>query len=235
MKNADITTLLHPAGRPFVAIAAVLALLFIWLFGTAGFFVGLILVSWVVYFFRDPPRTTPVRAGLVIAPADGRVIMIKQVKPEADLGLGEEELTRISIFLNVFDVHVNRVPVDGTITHVRYRAGKFFNASLDKASEDNERNAVAMTMEGEHPYTGQTIGVVQIAGLIARRILCAVQPGHKLLAGERFGLIRFGSRTDVYLPRGMTPLVCVGQRTIGGETVLADAQASEAPRKGEVR
>lgn len=226
--------IVHPAGWPFIGIAALL-MLFLSFFGGVSWMVGMILLGWVVYFFRDPKRVTPSRSGLVIAPADGRVIMITDVVPDIDLGLGQESHTRISIFLNVFDVHVNRSPVDGEVVHTHYRPGKFLNASLDKASVDNERNALAIVMSGEHPYAGQKIGVVQIAGLIARRILCTVKPKDTLQAGERFGLIRFGSRTDIYLPKGVKPLVCVGQRMIGGETVLADFCSQEDRRMGEVR
>lgn len=234
MKMSSPLSFVHPAGYPFIAIAAVLAFA-LFLFGSVPFVFGLIILSWVVYFFRDPTRITPVRSGLVVAPADGRVILIADVVPDKDLGLGEEPRTRISIFLNVFDVHVNRSPVDGEVVHTHYRPGKFVNASLDKASVDNERNALALVMSGDHPCAGQKIGVVQIAGLIARRILCTAKPGHKLQAGERFGLIRFGSRTDIYLPQGVKPLVCIGQRMIGGETVLADCTSQEPARVGEAR
>ena len=234
MAISNILSFVHPAGWPFIGIAAVLAV-FLSLFGGVALMFGLILLGWVIYFFRDPKRVTPVRSGLVVSPADGRVILIADVVPELSLGLGSEPRTRVSIFLNVFDVHVNRSPVDGEVAHIDYRAGKFVNASLDKASIDNERNALAITMSGEHPYAGQKIGVVQIAGLIARRILCTVKPSDKLKAGERFGLIRFGSRTDIYLPQGVKPLVCIGQRMIGGETILADFLSDEKARTGEVR
>ena len=234
MNSTSLLSFVHPAGWPFIGIAAGLAV-FLSFFGGVALLIGLILFSWVVYFFRDPKRVTPVRAGLVVAPADGRICMITDVVPEKSLGLGDEPHTRISIFLNVFDVHVNRSPIDGKVAHISYRPGKFVNASLDKASVDNERNALAITMEGEHPYAGQRLGVVQIAGLIARRILCTVNPDQPLKAGERFGLIRFGSRTDVYLPKGIEPLVIVGQRTVGGETVLADCLGQEKARTGEVR
>ena len=234
MSRFDPTKYVHPAGYPFIGIAAVLAV-FLSFFGGGAFMIGLVLLGWVIYFFRDPARVTPVRSGLVVSPADGRVILITDVIPDPDLGLGSELHTRISIFLNIFDVHINRTPIDGEVVHVHYRPGKFVNASLDKASVDNERNAVTLLMEGDHPYAGKRIGVVQIAGLIARRILCFVQPKYKLQAGERFGLIRFGSRTDVYLPMGIKPLVCVGQRVLGGETILADCKGQEETRRGEVR
>ncbi len=224
----------HPAGWPFIGLAAGVTFILLFTSGTA-FFVGLVLTAWCFYFFRDPDRVAPIRAGLVVSPADGRVIAIKDVVPDLEFGLGSEPLTRISIFLNVFDVHVNRIPADGTVIGRHYRPGKFFNASLDKASVDNERMALTIQMEGDHPRADEKIGVVQIAGLIARRIVCDAQEEERVKAGERFGLIRFGSRTDVYLPKGVNPLVCVGQRTIGGETVLADFLSQEEPRKGEVR
>ncbi|MDD3181741.1 MAG: phosphatidylserine decarboxylase [Alphaproteobacteria bacterium] len=231
---SGLLSFIHPAGLPFIAAAVVLTVALA-LFGGVPFLLALIILSWVVYFFRDPKRITPVRPGLVVAPADGRVILIADVVPDKDLGLGEDPRTRISIFLNVFDVHVNRSPVDGEVVHTHYRPGKFVNASLDKASVDNERNALALVMNGDHPYAGQKIGVVQIAGLIARRILCTAKPQDKLKAGERFGMIRFGSRTDIYLPQGMKPLVCIGQRMIGGETILADCTSQEPARVGEAR
>lgn len=224
----------HPAGWPFIGIAALIAV-FLSLFGGVALMFGLILLAWVVYFFRDPKRVTPVREGLVVSPADGRVCLIADVVPEPGLGLGDDLRTRVSIFLNVFDVHVNRSPIEGKVAHIQYRPGKFLNASLDKASVDNERNALAIEMTGNHPYAGQRIGVVQIAGLIARRILCHVAVDAPIKTGERFGLIRFGSRTDVYLPKGAKPLVCVGQRMIGGETIIADFASSEDRREGEVR
>lgn len=224
----------HPAGWPLIGLFA-LGTFVLSLFGQTALTVGLVLTAWCVYFFRDPVRVTPVKPGLVVAPADGLIIAIQTVQPDAGLGLGNAPRVRVSIFLNVFDVHVNRSPVDGDVVHAVYRAGKFVNASFDKASEDNERMALALRMTGEHPYAGQTIGVVQIAGLIARRIVCTAKLGHALKAGERYGLIRFGSRTDVYLPEGMQPLVAVGQRTIGGETVLADSSACDQAREGEAR
>lgn len=225
---------IHPAGWPFIAVAAVVTL-GLALFGGAAFMIGLIVTGWVVYFFRNPPRVTPVRPGLIVAPADGRVCAIADIVPEEELGLGAEKRTRISIFLNVFDVHINRSAADGEVAAISYRPGKFVNASLDKASVDNERNALALTLTGDHTCAGQKIGIVQIAGLIARRIVCTAKTGDKLKAGQRFGLIRFGSRTDVYLPAGLAPLVCVGQRMIGGETVLADCAANEKAREGDIR
>lgn len=234
MSNMRETLFIHPAGWPFIAVAASVTL-GLALFGGVAFMLGLIVTSWVVYFFRNPPRVTPVREGLVVAPADGRVCAIANIVPDEDLGLGSEPHTRISIFLNVFDVHINRSAAEGEVAYAHYRPGKFFNASLDKASVDNERNALALILSGAHPFAGKKIGVVQIAGLIARRIVCTAKIGDKLKAGQRFGLIRFGSRTDVYLPQGIAPLVCVGQKMVGGETVLADCAGSETQREGEVR
>ena len=225
---------INAAGYPFIIIAAGITF-FLSFFGGIAFMLGVIATGWVVYFFRDPQRVTPIEDGLVVAPADGLVIAIKRVIPEAVLGLGNEERTRVSIFLNIFDVHINRVPIGGKITNVDYREGKFFNASLDKASEDNERNAITIEMDGEHDFKGQKIGVVQIAGLIARRILCFATKEQFVRTGERFGLIRFGSRTDLYLPVGLEPKVCHGQRVLGGETVMADCKAKQKPITGEVR
>lgn len=229
MNKSNHAFFIHPAGWPFIAVAVVITLGLL-LFGGVAFMVGLLVTGWVVYFFRNPKRMTPIRPGLVVSPADGKICAISEVVPDETLGLGQEPRTRISIFLNVFDVHINRSPVEGEVLQVIYRPGAFVNASLDKASVDNERNALVIKMAD-----GQMIGVVQIAGLIARRIVCFVKEGVVLKAGERFGLIRFGSRTDVYLPVGMKALVCVGQRAVGGETVLADAISNEEAREGEAR
>ncbi len=216
-------------GRPFVAGGVAIALVLIWLGPWTGA-IGIALAGWVAYFFRDPPRTVPTREGLVVSPADGIVSRVTEAVPPAELGLGTEPLTRISVFLNVFDVHVNRSPVAGSVERVVYNAGKFLNASLDKASTDNERNGLTLKLAD-----GRQIGVVQIAGLIARRIVCHAREGQHLRTGERFGLIRFGSRTDLFLPKGVAPLVAVGQRMIGGETVMADLASTEGPRRGEER
>ena len=191
---------------------------------------GLVLTLWCVYFFRDPDRMTPGRQGLVISPADGVVQSIVEAVPPPELDLGETPMVRIAVFMNVFDVHVNRVPCDGTITGLAYRPGKFFNASLDKASEFNERQGVRLTT-GD----GLNLAFVQIAGLVARRIKCQISEGQAVRAGERFGLIRFGSRVDVYLPEGVAPLVIPGQRAVAGETVLADMTSQEPARSGTVR
>jgi phosphatidylserine decarboxylase len=206
----------HPAGRPFiltgiVAIALGLAI------GMWLSWLGLIFTLFCLYFFRDPERTPPGRPGALLAPADGRVVAVGPAVPPAELGLGPEPRWRIGIFLSVLDVHVNRVPADGTVTRIAYRHGAFVNAASDKASEDNERNAIAIRLPD-----GREIAVVQIAGLIARRILCDIREGDAVQAGARFGIIRFGSRTDLYLPDGVRPLVAEGQTMIGGETVMAE-------------
>jgi phosphatidylserine decarboxylase len=209
----------HPAGRPFI-IGGVVALVLGLIFAHWLAWIGLAFTLFCLYFFRDPERVTPGRPGLAVAPADGRIVSIAAVAPPAELGLGSEPRWRVAIFLSVLDVHVNRMPVDGTVTRIAYHHGKFVNASLDKASTDNERNALAIRLPD-----GRDIAVVQIAGLIARRILCHVHEGDTLQAGSRFGIIRFGSRTDLYLPEGVRPLVVEGQTMIGGETVIADLLA----------
>lgn len=183
----------------------------------------LVLTLWSIYFFRDPPRGVPQDDGILIAPADGLVQMIVQTVPPAELGLGDVPLTRVSIFLSVFDVHINRAPCAGTVDVVAYRPGKFLNAAADKASEENERMAIAVRR-----VDGQLVGFVQIAGWVARRIVCYVKPGQTMAAGERFGHIRFGSRTDLFLPQGTRLLVAPGQRMIGGETVIAEFDPRDA-------
>ncbi|MFQ1700702.1 phosphatidylserine decarboxylase [Loktanella agnita] len=217
---------MHPEGLRFVGIFAVATLALFWVLSVLGW-IGVGLTVWCYYFFRDPVRTTPERAGLIISPADGVVSLIQKAVPPAELGMADAPLTRVSVFMNVFNCHVNRMPVGGRIAAVAYRPGKFFNASLDKASADNERNSLAIEMAD-----GRQIAVVQIAGLVARRIVCFVAPDAHLATGDRFGLIRFGSRVDVYLPDGVAPLVAVGQGMIAGETVLADLNATEPARTG---
>jgi phosphatidylserine decarboxylase len=208
----------HPAARPFLLgglLAGLLGLVFAgWLFWLA-----VAVILFCLFFFRDPERVPPGRPGVLVAPADGRVVSVAPAQPPAELGLGSAPRWRVSIFLSVLNVHVNRVPADGTITRIAYRHGAFVNASLDKASEANERNAIAMRLPD-----GREIAVVQIAGLIARRILCNLREGDAVHAGERFGIIRFGSRTDLYLPEGVRPLVAEGQTMIGGETVIAELE-----------
>ena len=225
MKMRDIVLKpMHPEGRRFVAIFAAVTLLLFVFWEPLGW-IGVGLTVWCYYFFRDPKRISPQREGLVLSPADGRVSLIEPAIPPAELGLPPVPLTRVSVFMSVFDCHVSRAPVAGRVAAVAYRPGKFFNASLDKASEDNERNAIAIEMPD-----GRMIAVVQIAGLVARRILCFAAVDDRLAMGERFGLIRFGSRLDVYLPEGSAPLVAPGQLMTAGETVLADLASDEPER-----
>jgi phosphatidylserine decarboxylase len=225
----DVLVPVNRAGWPFIAIFALIAAgLWYWHF-SAGL-IGCLLTLWCVYFFRDPERITPTREGLVICPADGVVQSVVHAVPPAELELGDAPRLRIAVFMNVFNVHVNRVPITGKITAKGYRPGKFLNASLDKASIDNERMSLKVTGED-----GTEIGFVQIAGLVARRILCQVSEGDTLQAGQRFGIIRFGSRVDVYLPHGVETLVSVGQTTLAAETVLADLKSNERARVGEIR
>ncbi|WP_097083007.1 phosphatidylserine decarboxylase [Rhodobacter sp. JA431] len=217
---------MHPEGRKFVAIAAAITLVLFLIWAPLGW-IGTGLTVWVYYFFRDPVRVTPTRPGLMVSPADGVVSLLEPAVPPMELGLGDQPMTRVSVFMSVFNCHVNRLPMAGKITKVAYHEGLFLNASLDKASKDNERNGLAV----ETP-DGLRYGVVQIAGLVARRILCFVREGDSLATGERFGLIRFGSRLDIYLPDGVDPMVCIGQTMIAGETVIADLLSREAPREG---
>ncbi|WP_114911594.1 phosphatidylserine decarboxylase [Acidibrevibacterium fodinaquatile] len=206
----------HPAARPFLAGGAVAIVLGLAL-GAWLFWLGVVFVLFCLYFFRDPNRVPPPRPGVIVAPADGRVVSVQPATPPGELGLGPAPRWRVAIFLSVLDVHVNRVPAAGTVTRIAYRHGKFVNASLDKASDENERNALAIRLPD-----GREIAVVQIAGLIARRIICSVREGDAVSAGARFGIIRFGSRTDLYLPEGVRPLIAEGQRMVGGETVIAE-------------
>ncbi|MGX0901769.1 phosphatidylserine decarboxylase [Roseovarius sp. MBR-79] len=210
---------MHPEGRKFVGVFAAITLVLFLIWEPLGW-LGAGLTVWCYYFFRDPERVTPARPGLIISPADGIVSLIEQVAPPAELGLPDVPLTRVSVFMSVFNCHVNRAPVEGTVTKIAYRPGKFLNASLDKASEDNERNGIVIEMSD-----GRLLPVVQIAGLVARRIVCFVREGESVARGGRFGLIRFGSRLDVYLPEGVTPLVRVGQTMVAGESVIAELTA----------
>lgn len=204
----------HREGYPFIAAFAVITLLLGWIWSPL-FWIGLALTVWCALFFRDPKRITPVSDDLVIAPADGKVSFVGKINPPKELGLGEDKMVRVSIFMNVFNCHINRAPLRGTIRDIFYRKGKFLNAELDKASEENERNGLVIeTAHGD-------IGVVQIAGLVARRIVCWAAEGEEISSGERFGLIRFGSRVDVYLPVEARPSVSVGQTAIAGETIIA--------------
>jgi phosphatidylserine decarboxylase len=205
----------HREGYPFIAAFGI-ATLVLGLIWQPLFWIGLILTGWCAYFFRDPQRVTPVDDSLVISPADGIVSAVSPAVPPRELGLGTGEMLRISVFMNVFSCHVNRSPVRGRITRIEHRPGKFLNAELDKASEENERNGLVI----DAPHG--TVGVVQIAGLVARRIVCWVDEGSSITIGERIGLIRFGSRVDVYLPAGARPRVAVGQTSVAGESVIAD-------------
>jgi phosphatidylserine decarboxylase len=206
----------HSDGWKFIAAAALVTLVLFFLWPPLGW-VGLIVTLWMAYFFRDPWRVTPVRPGLIVSPADGLVVALGPAPPPPELEMGAAPVPRIGIFLNLFDVHVARAPVGGRVAARRYTKGRFVNASLDKASLDNERLAIRMTLPD-----APEIAFVLIAGLVARRIVCPVYEGQVLAAGERIGLIRFGSRVDVYVPPPYVPLVALGQRMIAGETVLAD-------------
>jgi len=210
---------IHPDGWKFIAVAAVATLILFLLWPPAGW-AALILTLWMAYFFRDPWRVTPTRPGLIVSPADGIVVSLGTTAPPPELEMGSDPLPRIGIFLNLFDVHVARAPVGGKLAARRYTKGRFINASLDKASTDNERLALRLV-----PDEGPAIACVLIAGLVARRIVCGVYEGQTLAAGERIGIIRFGSRVDVYCPPPYVPLVALGQRMIAGETVLADRSA----------
>lgn len=220
---------IHRAGWPVIAIAVVLTLLLFVAAIPLGW-LGVLVTLVVVYFFRDPPRVTPLRPGLVVSGADGVVEEIARAAPPPELEMGPGERWRVSIFLSLFDVHVNRVPVDGVVVRRIHRPGRFHSAEKPEASGENERSSVRFDLGG-----GRDLVMVQIAGLVARRIVCDLSEGARVRAGERLGIIRFGSRVDHYLPDGVTPLVCVGQRAVGGETVIADLEASEPPRRGEKR
>ncbi len=215
-------------GWKFVGIFAAVTALLAMIWQPLGW-LGLVLTVWCFYFFRDPERVTPEIADVVVSPADGTVQMIAKVKAPSELGL-KGDFTRVSIFMSVFNVHVNRAPASGKITKAVYVPGKFLNATLDKASKDNERQLLAMKTTN-----GKEIAFVQIAGLVARRILCFAKEGMDFKAGERFGLIRFGSRLDVYLPAGVEPQVCLGQTMVAGETVLANLAHEDKAVEGVVR
>ena len=220
---------IHRAGWPFIGAFALAALLLAAVAAPLGW-LGAILTLWCVWFFRDPDRTTPVRAGLpglIVSPADGVVQLVDKAAPPPELDMGSEPRWRVCVFMNVFNVHVNRSPGDGTVARLAYRPGKFIDASLDKASEDNERMAMRLVLAD-----GRDLACVQIAGLIARRILCEAAEGQSLAAGQRYGMIRFGSRLDVYLPVGVEPLAAEGQTMIAGESVIADAASPESQRDG---
>lgn len=211
---------LHPEGWRFLGIFALVSFFLFLLspfISAVPAWGGVVLTVWCAYFFRNPKRVIPTREGVIVSPADGKIVAIQEMVPPEALGMGEEPRTRISVFLNVFDVHVNRIPIKSTVEKVIYHPGRFVNASLDKASDLNERNTLVLKLEN-----GQTMAVVQIAGLIARRIRCDVLENQQVETGELYGLIRFGSRVDIYLPLGVKPLVLQGQYMIGGESVLAE-------------
>jgi phosphatidylserine decarboxylase len=206
---------MHPEGRKFVAIFGAITVALFLLWEPLGW-IGVGLTVWVYYFFRDPERVVPDEAGVMVSPADGIVSLLEPAVPPIELGLGDAPITRVSVFMSVFNCHVNRIPAAGRITTVAYHHGKFLNASLDKASEQNERNGLTVELPDGRQY-----GVVQIAGLVARRIMCWSEEDTQMQRGERFGLIRFGSRLDIYLPSGAEPSVKIGQTMIAGETLIA--------------
>ena len=231
-KGSLLDNVLVPIARegwPFIAIFGLVSLILYFVYAPLGW-IGLVLTLWCVYFFRNPDRVTPEREGLIVSPADGIVQMIAEASPPEELDMGSEPVVRVSVFMNVFDCHVNRIPCDGRIGKLVYVPGHFLNASLDKASEENERQMVRIDLE-----SGAFVGAVQIAGLVARRIVCYLEEDQIVLAGERFGLIRFGSRVDIYLPHGAVSHALIGQKCVSGETVLADLKSDEAARSGEVR
>jgi phosphatidylserine decarboxylase len=217
---------LHPDGFKFVLAAAIATLLLFFAWAPLGW-AAAVVTLWMVYFFRDPWRVSPQREGLLLSPADGIVMSVAPAWPPAELGMGDAEFTRIGIFLNIFDVHVTRAPLAGRVVALRYTKGRFLNASRDEASTGNERMAIRVA-----PGDGPEIAYVQVAGLVARRIVCDLREGQNIATGQRMGIIRFGSRVDVYCPAPYVTLVSIGQRMIGGETVIADRLATEPPRRG---
>ncbi|MDG1437158.1 MAG: phosphatidylserine decarboxylase [Rickettsiaceae bacterium] len=214
----DITNAIHKEGYIFIVIFAALTFV-LGSFSSVFAWFGSICTLWCAYFFRNPERMTPVGDNLVISAADGVISNISEVTPPAELDMGDKEMIRVSVFLNIFNVHIQRMPANGKILSLQYHPGKFFNASLDKASVYNERQSVLMETKN-----GTKLAFVQIAGLIARRIVCDLEEGQELDAGTRYGLIRFGSRVDIYLPLKTPLLVTEGQTCIGGETVIADLE-----------
>ena len=214
---------IHREGYPFIGSFALASLILFLVWAPLGW-IGTVLTIWCALFFRDPVRVTPVREGIVVAPADGRIAAVGNASPPSELDFGGRPLPRVSIFMNVFNCHVNRSPVSGRIDEIIYHAGSFISADLDKASEENERNSFVISTGGTR------VAVVQIAGLVARRIVCFVRKSATVGAGERIGMIRFGSRVDVYLPEGARPLVAEGQTAIAGETVIADLRTGDRER-----
>jgi phosphatidylserine decarboxylase len=226
---SDTLAPVHSDGFKFLAIGIAVSLLLFLLWPPLAW-LAVLATAWIAYFFRDPARVTPLREGLVVAPGDGRIAAIERVRPPVELGLGDAERVRISIFLSVFDVHINRAPVAGRIARSIYVPGSFLNAALDKASEENERRGIVIATPG-----GDEIAMVQIAGLIARRIVTFVNEGDSVGVGARVGLIRFGSRVDLFLPPDRSSLVAVGQRAVGGETVVADLRSNEPEREARAQ
>lgn len=217
---------LHPDGFKFV-LAAALATVLLFLLWTPAGWAAAVVTLWMVYFFRDPWRVTPAREGLLVSPADGVVTSVTPARPPPELEMGDVEVARIGIFLNIFDVHVTRAPVGGRVVALRYTKGRFVNASREEASLNNERMAIRVA-----PPEGPEIAYVQVAGLVARRIVCDLREGQRIATGQRMGIIRFGSRVDVYCPPPYVTMVVAGQRMVGGETVLADRFAQEPARRG---
>jgi len=217
---------LHPDGFKFVLAGAAATILLFLLWGLGGWIAAAVTL-WLAYFFRDPWRMTPTRPGLLISPADGSLMSVATTAPPQELAMDVAALTRIGIFLSLFDVHVVRAPLGGKVAAVRYTKGRFLNASRDEASRHNERMAIRIA-----PPDGPEIAFVLVAGLLARRIVCDLREGQQLATGERIGIIRFGSRVDVYCPDAYVPMAIAGQRMVGGETVLADRLAQETPRQG---
>jgi len=216
MKAMDVVmTPINREGHLFVAIFFIASLALFWVAEPLGW-IGLILTAWCLYFFRDPERVIPDEAGVLVSPADGTVCAVVEAVPPLELDMGDAPRTRISIFLSVFNVHVNRSPATGQVTKLAYVPGKYLNAAASEASEENERQLIRMTTEDGHD-----IAFAQVAGLVARRILCDLSEEQSVARGDRFGLIRFGSRTDIYLDDGLVPTVKVGQTMIGGETIIA--------------
>ena len=225
MLRASLTPL-HPDGVKFVVVGAAVTLLAFVIAAPLGW-LALVITLWVAYFFRDPWRVTPIRDGLLVSPADGTIVGLGPAMPPPELEMGTARLVRIGIFLDLFSVHVARAPIAGAVTALCYTRGRFVNASLDKASEHNERLAIRV-----RPPEGPEVGFALIAGLVARRIVCGLRVGQEVGAGQRIGIIRFGSRVDVYCPPNYVPLVVLGQKTVGGETVLADCRTDETARRG---
>jgi phosphatidylserine decarboxylase len=217
---------LHPDGFKFVAAGVVVTLLLFLIWPPVGW-LGVVATLWIAYFFRDPWRVTPRRDGLLVSPADGIVVSMAPVPPPPELAMGADPVPRIGIFLNIFDVHVTRAPIAGRVAAVRYSKGRFIDASRDEASRQNERMAIRIA-----PPAGPEIAFVQVAGLVARRIACDLREGQEVATGQRIGIIRFGSRVDIYCPPPYVAMVIEGQRTVGGETVIADRLAQEPPREG---